>query len=353
MKKRLIGLFFAIIMMMSALPMTVSAEELITEVEILNVIEPVIGEVARFDYSLPEGVNYEYREDSGVYGCWGVSDTAVETEEDLYNIDVYAGDDVLVFEGGKYYVFAAWIQPKEGFAFSNDATATLNGEAAKLFLSEIEFPTVWYSFYLPFENEIMSVSVDSVVAPVAGKTATFDFNIPENVPYIKWIDDTGYTNWAVTESIPESMDEIMESDWLYDPAYGPDSDDIESSLVFEEGKYYTFLAWVETENCVFTSNIECTLNGEAAKFYCSSTNQGCVYFTFYCDAAPEYLYGDVNLDGKVSPLDASLVLQYNAQLVNTLDCLEAADVNLDGKISPLDASLILQYNAQLIPSLPF
>ncbi len=63
------------------------------------------------------------------------------------------------------------------------------------------------------------------------------------------------------------------------------------------------------------------------------------------------VYGDVNGDEKVSPLDASLVLQYNAQLIKEID-VNAADVNGDGKISPLDASLILQYNAQLIKEFP-
>ncbi len=65
-----------------------------------------------------------------------------------------------------------------------------------------------------------------------------------------------------------------------------------------------------------------------------------------------YTYGDVNGDNKVSPLDASLVLQYNAKLIKELAFVEAADVNGDGKITPLDASLILQYNAKLILEFP-
>ncbi len=65
-----------------------------------------------------------------------------------------------------------------------------------------------------------------------------------------------------------------------------------------------------------------------------------------------YTYGDVNADGKVTPLDASLVLQYNAQLIKELNSVDAADVNGDGKVTPLDASLILQYNAQLIKEFP-
>ncbi len=68
--------------------------------------------------------------------------------------------------------------------------------------------------------------------------------------------------------------------------------------------------------------------------------------------SPEVTYGDVNGDGSVTPLDASLVLQYNAKLIKTLEVVDAADVNADGSVTPLDASLILQYNAKLIKEFP-
>lgn len=65
------------------------------------------------------------------------------------------------------------------------------------------------------------------------------------------------------------------------------------------------------------------------------------------------LYGDVNRDGSVGPLDASLILQYDAMLITSLECQKAGDVNLDGKVASLDASLVLQYDAMLITALPF
>lgn len=61
------------------------------------------------------------------------------------------------------------------------------------------------------------------------------------------------------------------------------------------------------------------------------------------------LKGDVNNDGKVGALDASLILQYDAMLIELNDiCTLASDVNKDGKVGPLDASLILQYDAMLL-----
>lgn len=65
------------------------------------------------------------------------------------------------------------------------------------------------------------------------------------------------------------------------------------------------------------------------------------------DTAP-FIYGDVNGDGSVGPLDASLILQYDAMRIPSLASMDAADVSGDGKITALDASLILQYDAYLI-----
>lgn len=59
--------------------------------------------------------------------------------------------------------------------------------------------------------------------------------------------------------------------------------------------------------------------------------------------------GDVNGDGGVDPMDASLVLQYDAGLwAPEGESLAGADVNGDGEVDPMDASLILQYDAGLI-----
>lgn len=62
--------------------------------------------------------------------------------------------------------------------------------------------------------------------------------------------------------------------------------------------------------------------------------------------------GDVNADGRITALDASLILQYDAMLINSLENMEGADVSGDGRITALDASLILQYDAMLIQDFP-
>ena len=62
--------------------------------------------------------------------------------------------------------------------------------------------------------------------------------------------------------------------------------------------------------------------------------------------------GDVNCGGGVNSIDALLVLQLDAELLDALACEEHADVNADGDVNSLDALLILQYVAGLINSLP-
>ena len=65
-------------------------------------------------------------------------------------------------------------------------------------------------------------------------------------------------------------------------------------------------------------------------------------------------YGDVSLNGEMTPYDASLILKY---LVDYIDLnsqqLQNANVSLDTTVSALDASLILQYFVGLIDTLPY
>lgn len=60
--------------------------------------------------------------------------------------------------------------------------------------------------------------------------------------------------------------------------------------------------------------------------------------------------GDVNGDGAVDSVDASIILQYSAGLFSPAP--QNADVDGDGRVNAIDASLILQYVAGLLHSLP-
>jgi hypothetical protein len=67
---------------------------------------------------------------------------------------------------------------------------------------------------------------------------------------------------------------------------------------------------------------------------------------------PPGLVGDVNCDGLRTAVDAALILQLNAGLIEALTCEEHGDTNEDGDVNAVDAALVLQFVAGLIDSLP-
>jgi hypothetical protein len=62
--------------------------------------------------------------------------------------------------------------------------------------------------------------------------------------------------------------------------------------------------------------------------------------------------GDVNDDGAVNSIDALFILQFTADLIDTLPNAPSADVNENGVVNPVDAALILQFEAGLLATLP-
>ena len=63
---------------------------------------------------------------------------------------------------------------------------------------------------------------------------------------------------------------------------------------------------------------------------------------------PEKICGDVNEDGVANSVDASLVLQLKAGLIDSLPNESSGDVNGDGALTSVDAALLLQFTAGLI-----
>lgn len=67
---------------------------------------------------------------------------------------------------------------------------------------------------------------------------------------------------------------------------------------------------------------------------------------------PAFTLGDVSCNQTANSIDATLVLQFSAGLIQSLPCPEGGDANLDGTINALDATLILQFDSGLIDTLP-
>ena len=62
--------------------------------------------------------------------------------------------------------------------------------------------------------------------------------------------------------------------------------------------------------------------------------------------------GDADCDGAVDAFDAYYMLVFAASLSGPPECADVADVDGDGRLTPRDALLILQYEAGLIDELP-
>jgi hypothetical protein len=74
-----------------------------------------------------------------------------------------------------------------------------------------------------------------------------------------------------------------------------------------------------------------------------------VHGTINCvEAGISELEGDANCDGVVNSVDALIVLQFVARLRTSVPCPDLADVDDNGRISAIDAALILQIHAGLI-----
>lgn len=99
--------------------------------------------------------------------------------------------------------------------------------------------------------------------------------------------------------------------------------------------------------------------GETGNYglYVSSTNMGYTKVAEFSvtdswEEAP-YTLGDVDMDGRITASDASLVLQYVAKQITLTDTqLAAAKVNDGTLLTAADASLILQYVAKVITKFP-
>ncbi len=63
------------------------------------------------------------------------------------------------------------------------------------------------------------------------------------------------------------------------------------------------------------------------------------------------LPGDVNCDVQANSIDAALILQLVALMIDELPCQDAAYVNRNGGVSATDATLILQFAAGLLDTL--
>ena len=178
---------------------------------------------------------------------------------------------------------------------------------------------------------INSVNIIGVDKPAIGDHP--DFNITSD-------DDGFYVNAVYwTDITTDSHKNLKETD------------------VFEAGHTYELEVWLRTnENYKFKTDedgwvdITATIDGKKAEIVGSGAeNAAILSVTYTLDQSLQYKLGDVDGNGAVSIMDATLIQLHIAQLENLTDIqLKAADTDKNSNITIMDATQIQLLIAQLI-----
>ncbi len=238
----------------------------IESVEVNDVTVPAIGEDASWDFTTPSGADYVPAVDvDGGNGGWFVVEGPVTDPtnyESLIDSVLYLEEDgPLTFEVGKTYCFMAVLDANDGYVFTEETVAMLNGNEAQIIVIDGQAGVYYLFDMLEEETVIESVEITGVTAPAFGANADWEFSVPADAGYMPYEDADGDDcGWAKTEAKPENLDEIYEGDWYYEN-YPEDATGI---YTFEEG-YYSFICWLEAEDgYVFTEDTTATINGQEA-----------------------------------------------------------------------------------------
>ena len=247
---RLLALLLCVATLATVTPLFAVAENtVLTEVAINHVAAPIDGHSFSCDFSI---------DTPGV-----VTARNAEWRDRANSRDMVEGD---TFVKGNEYILYAYVDVQEGYAWPSDVqhevAATVNGQTALIVdVYGKKYKCVQYVFTCVETLTIADVALTGVTAPVDGKTPQFDFS-PATPGIVKAADSKW---WNVTDS-----------QW------------VTASDVFEEGKDYTFYAFVDVLSGYVwpsdvQSNVTATMNENAADIMDAyEKSYKSVSYTFTC-----------------------------------------------------------------------
>ena len=231
--------------------------------------------------------------------------------------DYYIMPEGMSFEAGKTYECAVQFEAKDGYRFTedrDDATGFINGVKGDV---SVNYSTtrayVTVKFTVP-EIENLDVIFTKDSKPETGSKLTVDIDamVERSDEFMEaYFNDKVSFQWYLngskmhgfTGTSIELLDEYANKSIYVEITYGDN--------------------WLESDNLVIAKGTVVT-----------------------------GLRGDVDLDGKVTVMDATSIQLYKAQMMELNDIqLKNADVDNDNKVTVLDASKIQLFKAQLIPEL--
>lgn len=228
------------------------------------------------------------------------------------------------FESGDNVVVAIDVIPKEGYTFYSTVYGKLNGIDSFLTVKNDDGSrSIGFEMTITVPDEYKTQNIElSVKAPVAGQTpattakCTSGYAVPGTPEWTPG-DAKFKTNTEYTVKIPVTAEYVMgDIDTVTAKVNGNDAEFVDER---KSGKFYAYYV-------VYT-------------FEATGTTE-----------EPDFVLGDVNLDGKITIDDATLIQKYLAGVQEFDDEAQslAADVNGSGDISIDDTTLIQKYIAGLI-----
>lgn len=233
------------------------------------------------------------------------------------------GDD-FEFDNGDNVTVAIDVIPKEGYTFYSSVFGKLNGiDSYATIKNDDGSRSIVFTMTITAPDEYKTQNIElSVKAPVAGQTpattaeCTSGYAVPGTPEWTPG-DAKFKTNTEYTVKIPVTAEYVM--------------GDIDTVTAKVNGKDAEFVA-----------------ERKSGKFYAYY-----VVYTFEATGAteePDFVLGDVNLNGKITIDDATLIQKYLAGMKDFDDTVQllAADVDGNGNITIDDATIIQKYLAGLI-----
>lgn len=259
MTKRLLSILIAVILLLTALPLTTNAAKTnvsdtgMTLIQAVSatIAEPVAGQKPSYSATVPAGKGYRVSSITS-----GAKKNGVEWFNKTQNKNLKPDSDTIEV-GNSYAVIIELELVSDAYAFDYEhATATLNGQEAEIvrFIngdSEIITMGIRYDYSIPDPNlqYITSLSV-SVTKPTPGATPSFSASVPAGKGYrIKEMNESGYhhgVRWSFANSF-QAMD--------------PDND------VFVEGDDYLVELYFEPVSAAYAFDVDHitgTINGKEA-----------------------------------------------------------------------------------------
>ena len=192
--KKFLGVLLSLIMMLSILPITATATDVITKVD-LNIEKPVAGEPLRW-HKTATTVNMDSN-----YKVYQNAEWYDETEKRYLK-------QTENFQSGHVYTVEIWVEAKDGYEFDATATAynlkaTVNGKEAKV-SKAFEYQrwamaVVSYTFPEVTEHkEITHVNVSDIIEPKIGRQSVARPHYLKYSEGVEGYDATWYENYQST-----------------------------------------------------------------------------------------------------------------------------------------------------------